>query len=386
MPKLTEDVLTELRTALPTTARACVKAIVREVPGYDRDFDRILRANIQGAVQQALGAYVESHSPGGDKRAVEAMTHGAYRLGFGEASSGRSMDALLAAYRVGARVAWDMFAETLIATKQPSALVAQMASETFAYIDRLSGASLAGHTAALTQRTQEIARRRDQLAAALAAGEPVSSLEALAETAHWPTPQTLCALVLDGTPSPALETLLGERTLWASGGTNGSIALIPDLPAKKRDAVLTACGPHSAALGPATAWTSANESIRRAQRAKSLSSGTVDTEDRLPDILLAADPFVAGLLRDKAMAPLRELTDVKQQVNAETLLSWLLHQGRREDVAAQLHVHPQTVRYRMNQLRELYGERLNDPRSVLELIVGLTIASDEALAPLGGGE
>ena len=47
---------------------------------------------------------------------------------------------------------------------------------------------------------------------------------------------------------------------------------------------------------------------------------------------------------------------------AETLRAWLLHQGRRDDVAAALFVHPQTVRYRMGQLRELYGDRLDDPR------------------------
>jgi hypothetical protein len=31
------------------------------------------------------------------------------------------------------------------------------------------------------------------------------------------------------------------------------------------------------------------------------------------------------------------------------------------------------VRYRMTQLRELYGERLNDAQTVLELIVALSI-------------
>ena len=47
----------------------------------------------------------------------------------------------------------------------------------------------------------------------------------------------------------------------------------------------------------------------------------------------------------------------------ETLRSWLLHQGRRDAVAAELFVHPQTVRYRVGQLRELYGDRLEDPPS-----------------------
>ncbi len=34
-------------------------------------------------------------------------------------------------------------------------------------------------------------------------------------------------------------------------------------------------------------------------------------------------------------------------------------------------MHPQTVRYRMGQLRELFGTRLEDPRTVLELTIAL---------------
>jgi len=55
----------------------------------------------------------------------------------------------------------------------------------------------------------------------------------------------------------------------------------------------------------------------------------------------------------------------------ETLRSWLLHTGRRDAIAADLFVHPQTVRYRMGQIREVYGDRLNDPREVLKLVVAL---------------
>ena len=57
----------------------------------------------------------------------------------------------------------------------------------------------------------------------------------------------------------------------------------------------------------------------------------------------------------------------------------LLHQGQRDAVAADLFVHAQTVRYRMTQLRELFGERLNDPQTVLELIVALSIPADDRL-------
>ena len=49
----------------------------------------------------------------------------------------------------------------------------------------------------------------------------------------------------------------------------------------------------------------------------------------------------------------------------------MLHQGRRDAVAAELFVHAQTVRYRVQQLRELYGDRLEDPQFVLEVTLAL---------------
>ena len=43
----------------------------------------------------------------------------------------------------------------------------------------------------------------------------------------------------------------------------------------------------------------------------------------------------------------------------------------RAAVAAELDVHPQTVRYRVKQLRELFGERLEDPEARFELSLAL---------------
>jgi DNA-binding PucR family transcriptional regulator len=40
-------------------------------------------------------------------------------------------------------------------------------------------------------------------------------------------------------------------------------------------------------------------------------------------------------------------------------------------VVAGLHVHPQTVRYRLNRLRELYGDALDDPDARFELELAL---------------
>ena len=401
MEKLPPSLIERLRTQLPETASACVRAIVMEVPGYDRGFDRSLRFKIERAVQQALGSFLNAHAQDASSNEVSSMTQGAYRLGHGEAVAGRSMDALLAAYRVGARVAWDSFAKAVLADGQPAELVAQLASETFAFIDQLSAASLSGHTDALTQRSQELSRRRDQLAAALAAGEPASTLEALAQTAHWNHPATITALVLGQGPSARLESLLGTSTLWVPGGSGYFVALIPDLSPSRRSKVLGAARPAAATLGPAAPWTHASESVLRAQRAHQLTqphpelphesseqpptppasspARQIDSEDILPELALGADAFVASLLADRALEPLAGLSSAKRLMHAETLLAWLAHQGRREDVAAALHVHPQTVRYRMNQLRDLYGDRLTDPRQVLELMLGLVVATNPEL-------
>jgi hypothetical protein len=63
-----------------------------------------------------------------------------------EARSHRSVDALLSAYRVGARVAWQEQADMAVRHGVPAATVADFAALVFAYIDELSAASVAGHT------------------------------------------------------------------------------------------------------------------------------------------------------------------------------------------------------------------------------------------------
>lgn len=97
----------------------------------------------------------------------------------------------------------------------------------------------------------------------------------------------------------------------------------------------------------------------------------VDTEDHLVDLVVGADPAAVDDLRAQVLAPLASLDEPARERLALTLRSWLPHQGRRDDVAADLHVHPQTVRYRMQQLRELYGERLRDAAFVRKLVVAL---------------
>jgi DNA-binding PucR family transcriptional regulator len=56
---------------------------------------------------------------------------------------------------------------------------------------------------------------------------------------------------------------------------------------------------------------------------------------------------------------------------ADTLTSWLRNLGDRQAVAQELNIHPQTVRYRLGVLHEVFGEALDDPRARAKLMLAL---------------
>jgi DNA-binding PucR family transcriptional regulator len=99
----------------------------------------------------------------------------------------------------------------------------------------------------------------------------------------------------------------------------------------------------------------------------------VDCDRRLSELILGADPEAIGELRRQVLAPLAGVRPAVRRNLVLTLRWWLLSQGRRDAVAAELHVSPQTVRYRLAQLRERYGDRLEDPQTVFDLTVALGI-------------
>jgi DNA-binding PucR family transcriptional regulator len=88
--------------------------------------------------------------------------------------------------------------------------------------------------------------------------------------------------------------------------------------------------------------------------------------------VLSADVDAHSDLRAHVLRPFAGLKPDAAERLAQTLLSWLLHQGRRDDVAEHLHVHPQTVRYRMGQIRDLFGDDLQNPRTVRDLVLALS--------------
>jgi DNA-binding PucR family transcriptional regulator len=126
-------------------------------------------------------------------------------------------------------------------------------------------------------------------------------------------------------------------------------------------------------LGPAVALADAARSWRWAElAARGAADGVViEAEAELPALLLAGSPDIVAALRDRALEPLREETKLSRARLESTLRAWLRHRGAQAAVADELGVHPQTVRYRMGRLRELFGADLDDPEARFALEVAL---------------
>ncbi|GGM24205.1 Fis family transcriptional regulator [Micromonospora sonchi] len=386
--ELDERVARELRDRLPLVAERTVSAITAEVPSYSGTLTGQMRDKIENAVQIALGTFLQllerSQATDPSTPLIPAL-EAAYALGSGEARAGRSMDALLAAYRVGARVSWREMAAATVAIGLAAATVAEFAELMFAYIDELSAASVAGHADELASVGRARRRNLERLTQQLLAGEPEDVLRRSAERAGWPAPQTLTVVLLPRANLRGVLALLDERTLESSEessarepGEETAVMLVPNAHGDRRQ-LARVLHRRRAVLGPARPWTRASSSYRRVTRVVELGIAhpadgePLDTERHLAELLLSADLEALADLRARVLQPLAELPAATAERLTETLRSWLLHQGRRDDVAADLFVHPQTVRYRMGQLRQLYGERLSDPRTLLDLTVALAL-------------
>ena len=385
-------VLRVLRERLPAIATATVAAVVDEVPAYRGALGGATGNTIERAVQMAIAGFLKLAAGGTDvdpSTPLGPTREGAYALGRGEARGGRSMDSLLAAYRVGARASWRELARAAAEAGLPATTMAKFAELLFAYIDELSAASVAGHTDELTTSGRVRDRYRERLAQLLLGKAQVGVLTAAAARAEWTPPSSLTAVLLPAAEARRALASLGTDTLHVTEDLQGiedadpdrplSLLLVPEAGGPGRRHLLRLLSGRHAVVGPPRQWTDVRSSYDRAVRTLALrgtsrSGNPIDSEQYLADLVITADPDALADLRAQVLAPLAELPPATRERLAATLLSWLLHQGRRDDVAAELHVHPQTVRYRMGQLRELLGDSLKDPALVRGLVLALPSA------------
>ncbi len=383
---LSHELVEAIRAALPAIANdtiAHVAESVSQYSGLSPEGMRGLAAGVQWALGGFLGLAAGSGQPDQATDPVVAkVLDASYRQGRLEARTGRSANAVQAAYRIGARRAWRDVSAIAIAHGVDPTTIADMAELIFAYIDQLSAANVAGYTEELATTGRVREQRLQELGVALLLGEPEAVVIDKAAPVDWPIPHTLTVVLLPpgqvstvvaGLPTPTL--VLPASMAAVETPDEVAVLLVPG-PTSTRAALLRQLASSRATVGPGRPWRQAPESLRRAVLARNVlpmaTSGTIDTGERLVELMVHAEPHLVTELGEKVLAPLDGVRPGTRLRLEETLRSWLLHQGRRDDVAADLQLHPQTIRYRMDQVKELFGDRLRDPEQVLAIILALS--------------
>ncbi|GAA3396114.1 PucR family transcriptional regulator [Cryptosporangium minutisporangium] len=383
-PELAEVIKPELGTL----AEEIVDAVRERIPEFGQSMGEPYEYVIRVGVERALTQFADK--VGDPSLTVDDWDAVHRKLGYGEFQQGRSLDALQAAYRLGARVAWRRLADAGLRLELPAPLLFQLGEAVIAYVDQLASLSVEGYAEAQAHAAGARERRRRQLMQMLLSDPPPSALAIadLAKSARWTVPERLVAVALEPRGDDRELTLpdLGPAVLVDLEGAEPCL-LVPEAQLDRTEAALrTVLHGSRAALGLPVPVPDARRSLRWARRALALlRRGTlsgqhvVRSADHLSTLMLLADEPLVELFAERRLAPLRQLT-VKQQARlSETLLAWLETRGGAPEVASRLQVHPQTVRYRLRQLEALFGEQLHDPDSRFELESAL-----RALAVLRG--
>jgi PucR C-terminal helix-turn-helix domain len=375
---LPSEVADVVEPELEAVTEEILATIGREVPEYARPlegrFGRGLRTGVGEALRQFLALVRDPEAGRGPGREVYVQ------LGRGELRQGRTLDSLQAAYRVGARVAWRRLSLAGRRAGLDAEVLSVLAEAIFAYIDELSADSVEGYAEAQAEREDERRRRRRALAALLVREPPAepADVQAAAQAAGWALPRGVAALACATEDLGPVARRLPSDTLATVLDDVGCL-LLPDPDGPGRGADLRrAAGAGRLAIGPAVApaelrvsWSLALATLRAARAGALPAADLHVAEERLADLLLFEGSALLRRIAARRLSALEALKPKPAQRMRETALAFLRHRGSPTAMAKELHVHPQTARYRTARLRELLGDQLDDPNARFELELAL---------------
>jgi len=378
---LPAEVAALLRPQLDHAIAEMIDAIQVGVPEYSRPLDASYTEAVSRAVRHSVEQFVDRVA--NPEASFDAIVAEFRAIGVVEAREGRSLEPLQNALRLGARVAWRWLCAAAGAPGLDMQVLGRIGEAIFVYLDDLAGACAAGYQEARAQVAGEQERRRRRLLDLILA-DPPASAEAIADqarSASWPLPRRVALAAIEeqpglgGAAGPAVPA--DVLTDWSR---REPCLLIPDPDGPGRAALIEhALRGWPAALGPAVPLHRASASLRWARAALALGlrgaidfrGGAIRCDEHMSTLLIFSDEELARALRAARLGPLDGLKPAVRDRLAETLLSWLQHGGNANEVATLLHVHPQTVRYRLRQIDELFGGELRDPDGRFELEMAL---------------
>ncbi|MFC4004149.1 helix-turn-helix domain-containing protein [Prauserella oleivorans] len=366
-------------------AQRILQQIQRTIPEYARPLEGTFGKAIRDGVEQGVLEFLDRLL--GDPAPPEGTGQLFRQLGKYEVAEGRGIEVLHSAFRIGARIGWQGLSEIGLRAGLPVATMCELAAALFAYMDELSELSHEGYAAAQARAAGALERRRKRLLELLLAEVP-APLEVLLDqslAAGWPLPEEVAVAVVDAPDGVLDDPELTDDILVDLESDTPCLVLpvrageVPEAAQVAEVAEVGSALPGTRlVVGPAVPLGEARHSLRWARQLAALRDDGVVAdrpvlrgEDHLLTLWLLAEPPLARRLVAWALDPLAGLTRRRRDLLAETLSAWLESTGSAPDVAARLDVHPQTVRHRLHQLDQHYGDRLRDADERLALAVAL---------------
>lgn len=366
-----------LRPELASVGEEIIAEIRRTIPEYARPLDGPYGHALRMGVEQAMCSFVDQVAdPSVSRQRRDDVCR---KLGQSEANEGRSLDSLQAAYRVGVRVAWQRIMRIGRRRNLSSPVMSLLADGLFAYMDELASLSYDGYVEAKTRSAGALEESRNRLLYLILDTPPAapSAVAELASLACWPVPAEVTPVALHA-GTKCVRPLLDGDVLVDLFAAEPRL-LVPGPVTRARRSSLAAALPIGpVAIGSAVPIADAANSLRWARQALTLADTgmfgpgrLISCDEHLPALWLASDDALIEQLARRQFAPLAGLTPKQRNRLIETLGAWLDCRGGAPEIAERLHIHPQTVRYRMRQLEKTFGDKLDDPeaRFAMELVL-----------------
>ncbi|MEU6574843.1 helix-turn-helix domain-containing protein [Streptomyces sp. NPDC046805] len=366
LPKLIDDVCAAVRNQMDLYHDEDI------VPGDDlhRSMALNLRFMIRGLADPEVTPDLAAPSETGRRRAHQQAP----------------LPEVLRCYRIGCAMLWDLLVDHARSSTWPDSLNALLDASSTLW--RLSDEHAFSLTEAYRAATAELLvaqqRRRSALIDALFTGQLVP------ESGSWEVGRLLglpldtkLMVVAAETAGLAEESLVGVERSLAELGVVSVWQLTPVLQAgvvalrdEQRDAVLGILRATAAArTGVSPSYRSLAETPRALHLARSalaeIPVGKADVRVFSSSplaALIAYDPDEARRLAKEVLGPVLDLPPEDRDALLHTLHAFVDHAGSADRAGRVLHCHPNTVRYRLNRVRELTGRSLSDPRSLAELV------------------
>lgn len=343
---------------------------------------------LRRTVTVALHGFLDRVEHGTGTVRVDTLAAEFRALGEREARHGRGLECLHTGVRTATALTWRYLVVTNPASDE---VLGPLGEAIFAFQEEISAAAAHGHSLVRGAEVDALRRRRSRLLEALLdealPEERPRSIPALARAARWRMPEHVTVALLHREEAGGTTPVLAPDVLVDLERVE-PCALIPDPegPGRPRALERSLRGFH-AVLGPTVPWLEASASLARARdlavlvrRGAIEATGVVRWDDHLLALLLTHDTTLVTAMARSHLAPLTRLRDQQRERMAETLLAWFETGLNANEAAERLHIHPQTVRYRIRRMEELFGPRLRDPARRFEL--ELVLRARRLLGPL----